>query len=837
MSTTPPRPGSTEPISSASSVSQDLANEPEQHETLKPNEFAPSAGSAADANADENAYAPNIGVNLVPETDVQPEDEQPVTTSVPKELSPVSPVPLHVPEPSKIPLLLDPALSRTIPNEEKIPSDIGSALNDPSLAVTQDLADEDEIPGPAVTLLDPTTIAPQLVAATDASIQYHNAPAVIQNPMAEMVSIDLANLDTTMTGMLPTSIETAVEVQSAIEMRDKDALSEPTSATQSVNLQLLLANMANQNRPAVNDAGILETVDSTLVAPSSQINASQPMTSPISSLPHPPFQTSKSSHALPTPPIQTVPSISHPTNLRHPLPENPANATPTDSDEGEVTFTQEEERAYDLFLNVERDYVAKGEWSRFPAGSRLFIGNLSSERVSKRDIYHVFARHGKLAQISIKQAFGFVQFFDVNSCSKALREEQGTPVRGRKMHLEISKPQRNTGRNSDVQANTRSGPTRRSRSPDEPMSPRNRGSSYRGQGFADRDSRNSRDNNMRGRDEYRPSDRRMSSPRSQYGRDREDYYPNRDYRDRSRSPRGRYRSPTPPQRASFDRNRQQIQPIDSLIVVFDDLDPAYIKYVDGIFRDRRLRTDVLHMTPRINLESHIKEQVVHGCQAVVFLTRATQDANKVSVQIFKGGSNNPGQYDEYDMINPDAAAELVRRACGSQSSSSSQYGVANGFTNQQYQAQAPPAYIAPNQPSMYPVNPPQPAPAISAPLGAAGLQGILQNLDQATLQTLLAQLQSQQPPAHAAVQNPYMQAAQQIPKPADLSAMLGAVAGAQQQQQAYGNLPPGTDYQNPALVSLLGGLNQRNTGSMQPQTNQQVQNIMSQLTGQWSAGR
>ncbi|KAF3908612.1 hypothetical protein AA313_de0201120 [Arthrobotrys entomopaga] len=815
MSTTPPRPGSTEPISSASSVSQDPAGEPEQHETLKPNESTLSNESAAPANTDENVYALNIGVNLVPETDLQPGDEQPVTTSVPKELSPVSPVPLHVPEPSKIPLLLDPALSRTIPNEEQIPFDIGSALNDPSLAPTKDIADDDdddENTGPAATLFDTTVIAPQSAASADASIQY-------QNPMAEMVSTDLVNVDTTMTGMLPTSVETAVEVQPAIEMRDRDTLSEPASAIQTVNLQALLANMANQNRPAVNDAGVLETVDP-IVVPSGQIHAPQTMSSPITSLPPLPFQTSKNPHALPTPPIQAVPSISHPTNLRHPLPENPANATPTDSDEGEVTFTQEEERAYDLFLNVERDYVAKGEWSRFPAGSRLFIGNLSSER-----------------------AFGFVQFFDVNSCSKALREEQGTPVRGRKMHLEISKPQRNTGRNSDAQANARPGPIRRSRSPDEPMSPRNRGSSYRGQGFADRESRNSRDSNTRGRDEYRPSDRRMSSPRSQYGRDREDYYPNRDYRDRSRSPRGRYRSPTPPQRGSFERNRQQIQPIDSLIVVFDDLDPAYIKYVDGIFRDRRLRTDVLHMTPRINLEGHIGEQVVHGCQAVVFLTRATQDVNKVSVQIFKGSSNNPGQYDEYDMINPEAAAELVRRACGGQPSSS-QYGAANGYnTNQQYQTQAPPAYIPPNQHSLYPVNAPQPAPVMSAPLGAASLQGILQNLDQATLQTLLAQLQSQQQqqqPAHAAtVQNPYMQAAQQIPKPADLSAMLGAVAGAQQQQQqqAFANLPSGTDYQNPALVSLLGGLNQRNTGSMQPQTNQQVQNIMSQLTGQWSAGR
>jgi nuclear polyadenylated RNA-binding protein 3 len=44
-------------------------------------------------------------------------------------------------------------------------------------------------------------------------------------------------------------------------------------------------------------------------------------------------------------------------------------------DEGEgKPFTPEEEKAYDEFLSEEREYVSKGQWDRFPAGSRLFIG-------------------------------------------------------------------------------------------------------------------------------------------------------------------------------------------------------------------------------------------------------------------------------------------------------------------------------------------------------------------------------------------------------------------------------------------------------------------------------
>lgn len=61
------------------------------------------------------------------------------------------------------------------------------------------------------------------------------------------------------------------------------------------------------------------------------------------------------------------------------------------------------------------------------------LGNLPTEKVTKRDIFHRFFRHGQLAQISIKQAYGFVQFLDAGACAKALAAEQGQQVRGRKM--------------------------------------------------------------------------------------------------------------------------------------------------------------------------------------------------------------------------------------------------------------------------------------------------------------------------------------------------------------------------------------------------------------------
>ena len=62
-----------------------------------------------------------------------------------------------------------------------------------------------------------------------------------------------------------------------------------------------------------------------------------------------------------------------------------------------------------------------------------FAGNLPSEKVSKRDVFQKFSRYGKLAQISIKQAYGFVQFLTVEACARAKEAEQDMQIKGRKM--------------------------------------------------------------------------------------------------------------------------------------------------------------------------------------------------------------------------------------------------------------------------------------------------------------------------------------------------------------------------------------------------------------------
>ena len=109
--------------------------------------------------------------------------------------------------------------------------------------------------------------------------------------------------------------------------------------------------------------------------------------------------------------------------------------------EGEPTrpedrhWDAEVQRKYDRFIEEERRYVSEGRWEMFPQGSRLFVGNLSSEKVTKRDIFHVFHYYGELAQISIKQAYGFVQFLRTEDCMRALETEQGTMIRDKRIRM------------------------------------------------------------------------------------------------------------------------------------------------------------------------------------------------------------------------------------------------------------------------------------------------------------------------------------------------------------------------------------------------------------------
>ncbi|CAO2656441.1 Nn.00g052440.m01.CDS01 [Neocucurbitaria sp. VM-36] len=475
--------------------------------------------------------------------------------------------------------------------------------------------------------------------------------------------------------------------------------------------------------------------------------------------------------------------------------------TPDDED---IRWPPEINRKYEEFLDQERKFVTEGQWDQFPMGSRLFIGNLPTEKVTKRDIFHRFYRHGQLAQISIKQAYGFVQFLDSESCRRALDTEQGQAVRGRKMHLEISKPQRNTKAKVEPQ---NSGARRRSRSPDY-----TRG----GTGATSRDSRyganplspRDRERRFRDRDDYRPM--RSPSPRGPSrgvrSRDRSrDRYDTR-YRSRSRTPPRRHRSPSPRRGYTEDgldlpRRLPHEVPDIQILVLNENLPRDFIRYVEDAFRSQNLRSNVLILSGRFPEPAVVRRQILEGVLAIVRLDTTGLSKGKVSVQIFdrRGGANNV-QFNEYADLDPTTAGLLVSNARQSQS--------------QPVQPVQPPApsygFPIPNLPQYS-----QPAANTfpTAPTSQPNVSNLITSLDPASLSQLLSAMSG-----NNISQNP-----QPAPNPgfnADLARLLAQVPSPAQTPGAGPNQPNLANLGNqfPGLASLFASQGQQAAPSVQTPT-------------------
>ncbi|KAF2198566.1 hypothetical protein GQ43DRAFT_150854 [Delitschia confertaspora ATCC 74209] len=473
-------------------------------------------------------------------------------------------------------------------------------------------------------------------------------------------------------------------------------------------------------------------------------------------------------------------------------------------DDEDRRWPPEINKLYEDFLEEERNFVTEGQWDQFPSGSRLFIGNLPSEKVTKRDVFHRFYRHGKLAQISIKQAYGFVQFLDVASCHRALEAEQGQTIRGRKMHLEISKPQRNTKPQDAV---SRNGARRRSRSPDYTRG----GTSQQGGRNVDRYTGNAmspRDRDFRrGRDDYRPV--RSPSPRGRNGRrDRSrDRYDGR-RRSRSRSPLGRgggrYRSPSP--RGGFDDDlplphRAPHQVPDVQVIVVNDLPRDFIGWVEDTFRQRGLRIDVLILSPRLSEAAVVRRQILEGVLAIVKLNASSVAKGRIDLQVFdrRGGADNV-RFEEYADLDPGTASMLVLNKKQSLSqpappSVSVQYGQNYGAAPQLGQ----PPYTGAQQPPQQPPQQPQyqyPPPIPTS--NSTSLSGLISSLDTNSLQQLLGAMSQNNPSQPQPLQQ------SNAGLNADLARLLGSVPPPQMPPSVPQNSYQNNPYGNINLASLMG---------------------------------
>ncbi|KAF7505984.1 hypothetical protein GJ744_012331 [Endocarpon pusillum] len=580
----------------------------------------------------------------------------------------------------------------------------------------------------------------------------------------------------------------------------------------------------------------------------------------------PPQSNARAANGLPPPPVATFqqspasnapiqsPSVQSLKDLGGKGTKSPSQRHESESaiDE-EQPWGQEIQKKYDEFLHDERIYVTEGVWDRFPPGSRLFVGNLPTEKVTKRDLFHIFHKHGKLAQISLKQAYGFVQFLEASACYDALSKEQGASIRGRKIHLEISKPQKGS-RNSGP-ADGKQPTRRRSRSPDRRRSGAERGSQFERLPFSD-----FRDEPARRRDDYRPM--RSPSPRGFKTRD--------EYRVRDRSPvafnhygrprsppygrdGGRYRSPSPrgfDDEAALPLPRRDPRDVpDVQILILEDVDQHFSRFIENGFKHKGLRAATIHLNPRITLGAVVKRQIIEGVQAVVKLTRHTQYNHRIPLQVFDRGTGATSvNFNEYVDLDVSTAADIVIQARQKERMAlpaSATPVPAQPYGHSQPQPSPYPYPQPPSQPYaqsyQQPYQPPHP-PAISsysAPREPSygGPGPLSPNGGGQNLQELLANLR--QTPRNQAPTQHMSAAGGGTP---DLGALLSNVARQQNQNQGYlaqpyhhqpsnsqfAQRPPMQPYTNPAAMPSYTGNQGMGTASQQGPA-QNVQNIMDQL--------
>lgn len=63
----------------------------------------------------------------------------------------------------------------------------------------------------------------------------------------------------------------------------------------------------------------------------------------------------------------------------------------------------------------------------------MILGNLSSDKVSKREVFEIFSQFGRLAQISLKSAYGFVQYHTIAEGHLAIQRAEGMELGGRRI--------------------------------------------------------------------------------------------------------------------------------------------------------------------------------------------------------------------------------------------------------------------------------------------------------------------------------------------------------------------------------------------------------------------
>ncbi|KUL90539.1 hypothetical protein ZTR_00344 [Talaromyces verruculosus] len=374
-----------------------------------------------------------------------------------KTLTPESPRPLHIPEPSNIPVLenqMDPVFNDTStyeklstyqddeqPSQPESDGELYKSANEDDNRIQAALLNMAQESG---TMNAPSTLDAQSAAAhvplssQPNAAPYHQMDVPISAANTTTLSPSMANPEVEVALSNSAQAETGVDFQNLLDNLSPSASTAPSGAvvhatTSSPADNPVLQEHKQPQPPAVPDHSYALPAGLPPRPPTQEmpdLNPNYPSTANISDyhplgiqasnafyVPQPQGHdqpsnasifipgvapgTSSGANGLPPPPLATFQQL-QPQQKPVPAPEATTqsghkssrserySARPGGSPDEDVFWGDEVQKIYDEFLREERAYVTEGLWDRFPYGSRLFVGNLPSERVTKRDLFHVF---------------------------------------------------------------------------------------------------------------------------------------------------------------------------------------------------------------------------------------------------------------------------------------------------------------------------------------------------------------------------------------------------------------------------------------------------------------
>nr|CAG8591369.1 13525_t:CDS:2 [Entrophospora candida] len=274
--------------------------------------------------------------------------------------------------------------------------------------------------------------------------------------------------------------------------------------------------------------------------------------------------------------------------------------------------------------------LTDAEFQALPSGSRLFLGNLSTQSISKKELYDIFSPYGEVFQISIKNSFG-------------LEVSHGKPHR-------LSPNQdtgfkTNSGHRHEKRWNQRGGNKNNWHNSKREYSP------ARGHHTQNHNDWNyNKESNEREyrhdsyREEYR--DQRASHRSKPYK------VPNRDYLEQKQSRDNRSQSQDKTNEEFPLPRRQGNEVPECQIIALEEVD-----------REANISVHTLHLSRKLQIQAVVRQMIVEGVHAVIFLERVLAINGKVNMQIFEHQRFQDNvKYDEYNSIKIEEAVGLLLRA-------------------------------------------------------------------------------------------------------------------------------------------------------------------------------